>query len=299
MNLAYPNNTIKYTPQKEKSRRIRDRFVLALLYLSILLTIGSLITLLVTILVRGLPYLNFDFFTSFASSNPLQSGIIAPLIGTVLTMLVTIILTVPLGIATALYLQEFAPKNRLIGLIELNIANLAGVPSIIYGLLGLGIFVQFLFSGQGGILAIGMTLSLLVLPIVIVSSQEAIKNVPNSYRFAALALGATRWQMAYRVVLKQALPGILSGVILGISRAIGETAPVLLVSGVVYVNFLPISINDTVTVLPLQIYQWLESPDPIFQFISATAMIVLLAAMLIMNLVAVIIRSRIQKVELD
>lgn len=219
----------------------------------------------------------------------------APLAGTVWVVLLTAIFTVPIGIATAIYLEEFAKKGRFIRLIELNISNLAGVPSVIYGLLGLAVFVQFLFDGSRNLISGALTLTLLILPIVIIASQEAIKAVPSSFKDAGYAMGATRWQVVKNVVLPQAIPGMMSGIILALSRAIGEAAPILMISSLVWVTFVPTTPNSKFTVLPLQIYTWVSQPQEDFRSIAAAGIIVLLVILLIMNSIAVKIRNKYQQ----
>ena len=214
--------------------------------------------------------------------------------GTVWVVGLTAIFTVPVGIGTAIYLEEFARKNRLTRLIELNISNLAGVPSVIYGLLGLAVFVQFLFNGSRNLTAGALTMTLLILPIVIIASQEAIKAVPSSYRDAAYAMGATRWQVVKTVVMPQAVPGMMSGIILALSRAVGESAPILIISSLVWVTFVPTSPDSKFTVLPLQIFTWVSQPQEDFRSIAAAGIIVLLLILLGMNAVAIWIRNKYQ-----
>jgi phosphate transport system permease protein len=205
----------------------------------------------------------------------------------------TAIFTVPVGVGAAVYLEEYAPKNRLTTLIEINISNLAGVPSIVYGLLGLAIFVQFLALDRT-LLAGALTLALLILPIVILASREAIRAVPSSHRDAAYALGATQWEVTRRVVLPSAVPGILTGAILAMSRAIGEAAPVLAISALVFITFVPTSPLDRFTVLPIQIFNWTSRPQDDFRGLAAAGIIVLLVILLSMNAVAIYLRNRFQ-----
>jgi phosphate transport system permease protein len=262
--------------------------------LAVVIGIAGLAALLIDVLIDGLPFLNWHFLTSYASRKPLESGILAPLAGTIWIVGMTALLTIPIGVGTAIYLEEFASKNRFNRLIELNIANLAGVPSVIYGLLGLAIFVQFLFNGSRNVTAGALTMTLLILPIVVIASQEAIKAVPSSYRDAAYAMGANRWQVAKTVVLPQALPGMMSGIILALSRAIGESAPILIISSLVWVTFVPASPDSKFTVLPLQIFTWISQPQHAFRGIASAGIIVLLVALLSMNGVAIWIRSKYQ-----
>ena len=275
-------------------RTWRDRIFFAGFLLAILIGIAGLSALLIDVLIDGLGLLNWKFMTTYASRKPLESGILAPMAGTVWVVGLTAIFTIPIGIGTAIYLEEFASKNRLTRLIELNISNLAGVPSVIYGLLGLAVFVQFLFNGSRNLTAGALTMTLLILPIVIIASQEAIKAVPSSYRDAAYAMGATRWQVVKTVVMPQAVPGMMSGIILALSRAVGESAPILIISSLVWVTFVPTSPDSKFTVLPLQIFTWVSQPQEDFRSIAAAGIIVLLLILLGMNAVAIWIRNKYQ-----
>ena len=272
----------------------RDRLFVFAFVMAIVIGILGLAALMIDVLIDGLPFLNWNFLSSYASRHASESGILAPLAGTVWIVGLTALLTIPIGVGTAIYLEEFAGKNRFNRLIELNIANLAGVPSVIYGLLGLAVFVQFLFNGSRNVTAGALTMTLLVLPIVVIASQEAIKAVPPSYRDAAYAMGANRWQVVKTVVLPQALPGMMSGIILALSRAIGESAPILIISSLVWVTFVPVSPDSKFTVLPLQIFTWISQPQHDFRGIAAAAIIVLLAVLLTMNGVAIWIRNKYQ-----
>jgi phosphate transport system permease protein len=281
--------------QRSHSIRVwRDRLFVFSFVMAIVVGITGLAALLIDVLIDGLPFLNLNFLSSYASRHPSESGILAPLAGTIWIVGLTALLTIPVGVGTAIYLEEFATKNRFNRLVELNIANLAGVPSVIYGLLGLAVFVQFLFNGSRNVTAGALTMTLLVLPIVVIASQEAIKAVPSSYRDAAYAMGANRWQVVKTVVLPQALPGMMSGIILALSRAIGESAPILIISSLVWVTFVPVSPDSKFTVLPLQIFTWISQPQHDFRGIAAAAIIVLLAALLSMNGIAIWIRSKYQ-----
>ena len=278
----------------ELIRTWRDRIFFVGFLLAILIGVAGLAALLIDVLIDGLGVLNWKFLTNYASRKPLESGILAPMAGTVWIVGLTAIFTVPVGIGTAIYLEEFARKNRLTRLIELNISNLAGVPSVIYGLLGLAVFVQFLFNGSRNLTAGALTMTLLILPIVIIASQEAIKAVPSSYRDAAYAMGATRWQVVKTVVMPQAVPGMMSGIILALSRAVGESAPILIISSLVWVTFVPTSPDSKFTVLPLQIFTWVSQPQEDFRSIAAAGIIVLLLILLGMNAVAIWIRNKYQ-----
>lgn len=281
-------------PRRRTYRRVRDAAFLALFIGTVLIGVAGLLTLLVDVLMDGITWLDWQFLTSYASRRPERSGIIVPLMGTLWVVGFTAAFTIPIGVGAAVYLEEFARPSRLTKLIQLNIANLAGVPSIIYGLLGLSVFVYFMTLGRS-VLAGALTLTLLVLPIVIIASQEAIRAVPSSYRDAAFALGATRWQVVKTVVLPQSIPGIMSGVILALSRAIGETAPILVISSLVFLTFSPSSPLDRFTVMPLQIYTWAAQPQHDFRAIASAGIIVLLIVLLSMNGIAIWIRNRSQK----
>ncbi|MDA0595491.1 MAG: phosphate ABC transporter permease PstA [Chloroflexi bacterium] len=275
-------------------RVLRDRIFVVGFALAVVVGILGLAALLFDVLIDGLPFLNINFLSSYASRKAENSGILAPLAGTIWIVGMTALLTIPIGVGTAIYLEEFASKNRFNRLIELNIANLAGVPSVIYGLLGLAVFVQFLFNGSRSVTAGALTMTLLILPIVVIASQEAMKAVPSSYRDAAYAMGANRWQVVKAVVLPQALPGMMSGIILALSRAIGESAPILIISSLVWVTFIPTSPDSKFTVLPLQIFTWVSQPQHSFRGIAAAAIIVLLIVLLSMNGIAIWIRSKYQ-----
>ena len=283
------------TVRRGKVRKVwRDRLFLGVFVLAILMGIAGLLTLLVDTLVDGIPWLNWHFITSYASRKPEQAGILAPLAGTAWIMVMTGLFTIPVGVGTAVFLEEFAGRRWYARLIQLNISNLAGVPSIIYGLLGLSLFVFSLNMGRS-VVAGALTLTLLVLPIVIIASQESIRAVPGSYRDAALAMGATRWQVVKTIVLPEAVPGIMSGVILALSRAIGESAPILMISALVFLTFVPTDPGSRFTVLPLQIFTWVAQPQAGFRGIAAAGIIVLLIMLLAMNALAIWIRVKYQR----
>ncbi len=276
-------------------RLVRDNVFTALFFSSVVVGVLVLAWLLIEVFVESVGWLDWQFLSSYSSRHPDQAGVLAPIAGTFWVIILTALMTVPVGIATAVYLEEFAPNNRVTRLVQLNISNLAGVPSVVYGLLGLAIFVQYLFDGQRSLLAGALTLSLLVMPIVIIVSQEAIRAVPPSYRDAAYAMGATRWQVVKMVVLPQAIPGMMSGIILAMSRAIGETAPILVVSSLVFITYVPTSPTDRFTVLPLQIVTWVSQPQDDFRHIAAAAIIILLVMLLSMNAAAIYIRAKFQR----
>ena len=276
-------------------RLARDNVFAALFFGSVIAGVLVLAWLLIEIFLDSVGWLDWQFLSSYSSRHPVEAGILAPIAGTFWVIILTAVMTVPVGVATAIYLEEFAPDNRVTRLIQLNISNLAGVPSVVYGLLGLAIFVQYLFDGQRSLLAGALTLSLLVMPIVIIASQEAIRAVPPSYRDAAYAMGATRWQVVKMVVLPQAVPSIMSGIILAMSRAIGETAPILVVSSLVFITYVPTSPFDRFTVLPLQIVTWVSQPQDDFRHIAAAAIVILLVMLLTMNATAIYIRAKFQR----
>ena len=274
-------------------RRTIGGFVYAAFLLSVCVGIVGLMVLLYEVLTTGLPWLNWQFLTDYPSRHPEEAGLFSALMGTVWLMAMTAIFTVPVGVGAAIYLEEYAPRNLFTRIIEINVANLAGVPSIVYGLLGLALFVTWFELGRS-ILAGSMTLSLLVLPIVILASREAIRAVPDSYRQAAYAMGADQWQVIKGVVLPSALPGILTGTILAMSRAIGEAAPVIAISALVYLTFIPSHPMERFTVLPIQIYNWVARPQDEFRGLAAAGIIVLLVILLSMNAIAVFLRNKYQ-----
>ena len=268
--------------------------VLYFVFLSaVLVGIVGLLVLLAQILMQGVPWLSWHFLTGFPSRHPEEAGLVSALTGTIWLMVLTAVFTVPVGVGAAIYLEEYAPRNWVTNLIEINLSNLAGVPSIVYGLLGLAVFVQFLGLGRT-LMAGAMTLALLVLPIVILASREAIRAVPGSHRQAAYALGADKWQVIRGVVLPSSMPGILTGTILAMSRAIGEAAPVLAISALVYITFVPTNPLDKFTVLPIQIFNWVSRPQDDFRGLAAAAIIVLLVILLSMNALAILLRDRYQ-----
>jgi phosphate transport system permease protein len=250
--------------------------------------------LLGDILLDGLGYLSRHFFTNFASRFPGRAGIKAPLLGTIWLLGLTGLFSIPVSIGAAIYLEEYAPRNWATRAIRANIAHLAGVPSIVYGILGLALFVQAMNLGRS-LLAGALTLSLLIMPVIILSAQEAMRRVPAGIREAAYALGATRWQVVRHQVLPQAMPGILSGGILALSRAAGETAPLVLIGAVTFIAFTPETISDPFTALPVQIFDWASRPQEEFRGLAAAAIIVLLAILLSMNALAVILRNRLER----
>lgn len=246
------------------------------------------------VLIDAVGRISWDFVTGYPSRRAERAGILPALVGSLLLISLTALLALPVGVGAAVYLEEYGKRSKLLGFIEINIANLAGVPSVIYGLLGLGIFVRSLGLGRS-VLAGAATLALLVLPIVILSSREALRTVPDSLREACYALGATRWQAIRRVVLPTALPGILTGAILALSRAIGETAPLVVVGALTYVTFLPDGLDAPFTALPIQIFNWVSRPQREFLVNAAAGIVVLLVTMLLLNAVAIVLRNRLQR----
>lgn len=250
-----------------------------------------LLVLLVRIFSQGMAYFDWDFLTSFASRRAENAGILGPLVGSLMLMLIVIPVSLILGIGTAIYLEEYAKKNWFTRFIETNIQNLAGVPSIVFGLLGLTIFVNIFGMGPS-IIAGGLTLALLVLPIIVVTAQEAIRAVPGELAHASFGLGATKWQTIQKVILPSALPVILTGSILAFSRAIGETAPLIVVGALVFVNYLPSGFMDGFAAIPIQIYNWTIRPQEEFQQLAAAGIILLLLLLIVMNAVAVWVRDK-------
>jgi phosphate transport system permease protein len=275
-------------------RKVRGTIFVILGMAAIAIGLLTLAVLILDVLRDGLPWLDRGFLTSFDSRFAARAGIRAALYGTFYMMFFTILVSLPLGVMSAIYLEEYAGDNRVTQLIQVNIANLAGVPSIIYGLLGLTVFVRWMDLGRS-VLAGALTMALLVLPIIIVATREAIRAVPSSMRDASLALGATKWQTIWHHVLPYAVPGILTGNILAASRAIGETAPLITLGALTFVPFVPENPLDRFTVLPIQIFNWTSKPQQEFHALAAAGIIVLLVVLLTLNSVAIFLRQRLQK----
>jgi phosphate transport system permease protein len=256
-----------------------------------------LAVLLVHATREGLPWLDAQFLSTFPSRFPERAGIKSALYGTLWLISFTAMFSIPVGVAAAVYLEEYAEKSRLNTLIEISIANLAGVPSIVYGILGLAVFVRWLSLGRS-VVAGAMTMSLLILPVIIIASREALRAVPSSIRHASYALGATKWQTVRHHVLPSARSGIITGTILALSRAIGETAPLIMIGALTYVAFVPNGPMDQFTALPIQIFNWVSRPQEEFHELAAAGIIVLLVVLLIMNGIAVFIRQRSQRYRL-
>ena len=275
-------------------RRRSDRIFAAMCLTAVLVPLGVLAALLVDTLVDGAGRLSWSFITSFPSRFAEKAGILPALVGSIYLILLTAVIALPVGVGAAIYLEEYGGRSRLSGIIEVNIANLAAVPSVVYGLLGLGAFVRGLGMGRS-LIAGACTLALLVLPIVITATREALRSVPYAFREACYGLGATRWQTVRRVVLPMALPGILTGSILSISRAIGETAPLIVIGALTYITMLPDGIDAPFTALPIQIFNWVSRPQPEFVVNAAAGIVVLLSTMLAVNAAAILLRNRLQR----
>lgn len=303
-------------------RMLKERLFVSVCLVAAGFSMVALVVLLGAILLQGARYLDLSFLQDVPSRRPEKAGIGPALWGSIWVCVVCTLTALPLGVSTAIFLEEFRPRRRfeqkIHGFLQLNITNLAGVPSIVYGILGLTVFVQF-FGLLGnvnepgfalgtredwyyfqlplgrGVMAGGLTLALVILPITIIASQEALRAVPSSLREGALAAGATKWQMIWHMTLPAAVPGIMTGSILAISRAIGEAAPLLVIAGVVYITFTPQHLMDEFTVMPLQIYNWAGLPNKDFHKVAATGILVLLAVLLTFNAVAVFIRQKFQK----
>ncbi|MDO8530790.1 MAG: phosphate ABC transporter permease PstA [Dehalococcoidia bacterium] len=275
-------------------RKRLGRIFQALCLLAIVVALGMLAALLADVLWRGLPRLSWDFINSFPSRFPDQAGIKAALVGSIYLLAIVAVVAFPLGVGAAIYLEEYAARSWFASVIQTNISNLAGVPSIIYGLLGLELFVRVMDMGKS-VLAGGLTLALLVLPVIIIAAEEAIRAVPSSIREGAYALGATRWQAIWHLVLPQAFAGILTGVILALSRALGETAPLIVMGALTFVPFVPDGLGSRFTVLPIQIFNWVSRPQAGFHATAAAGIIVLLVLLLTMNGAAIFLRNRFQR----
>jgi phosphate transport system permease protein len=288
-------------------RKQLDKLFVLIGLLVLFACLGVLAILFFDLVRSGSSRFGWDFFTSFPSRKAERAGILSAWVGTSLIMLVTALVALPVGVAAAIYLEEYAPKNWFTGIIEINVTNLAGVPSIVYGLLALGLFVYRFNFGQS-ILSAGLTLALLILPIVIVATREAVRAVPKAIREAAYGLGATRWEVTKDHVLPYSTGGILTGLILGLSRAIGETAPIITIGALSFIAFLPPSpvssefpflnfewLTSEFTAMPIQMFNWISRPDQAFQANAAAAGAILLGMTLLMNAVAIWIRYRFRK----
>ena len=272
-------------------RRLGDLVFQCIALLVLVLALSALGALIADVWQDGFSRLSWDFMTGFPSRRAEQAGIWHALTGSIFVIVMTALLAVPIGIGAAIYLEEYGSRSYLARLIEINITNLAAVPSIIYGLLGLGLFVRTMGMGRS-VLAGAATLGLLVMPVIILSTREALRAVPKSLREGSYALGATKWQTIWYQVLPVAMPGILTGMILALSRAIGETAPLISIGALTFVAFAPDGIWSPFTVLPIQIFNWVSRPQVEFQANAAAGILVLLGLLLTMNAIAVWLRDR-------
>lgn len=278
--------------KKRSGRQSKNQIFKWLFFLCTMFGLAVLIMLIADTLMDGWSRLNLDFLTNFNSSRAESAGFFGAIIGSLWLMLVTTPVAIILSVGTALYLEEYAPKNKFTNFIKINISNLAGVPSVVFGLLGLAMFVRALALGNS-VLAAGLTLALMILPVIVVASQEAIRAVPASVREASIGMGATKWQTISRIILPAAIPGIITGIILAISRALGETAPLVVIGVPTTLLVTPNSVFDSFQAMPMQIYSWVKMPNEEFQYIAAAAgIIVLLVILLLMNSVAILIRNK-------
>ena len=279
-----------FNPRLPRRRFVAGLFAVAFLVIT-LTGVAVLAVLLVSVAGQGWSWLSWKFLTNPPSRLwPENAGIKSALFGTLWLIGITIVISIPIGVGAAVYLEEFARDNRVTRLIRLNIANLAGVPSVVYGILGLAVFVRWLRFDRS-VLSGGLTLSLLVLPVVIIASREALAAVPSTIRHAAYALGATKWQTVRAHVLPAALPGIITGVILALSRAVGETAPLIMLGGLTFCTAVPDGLRSDFTAMPIQVYNWLDEPQPEFHHLAAAGIIVMLGVLLSMNALAIGIRA--------
>ena len=290
-----------------RAKRRQDLTFATVGVIVLLAVMGLLLTLIADLMIDGLGRIDAQFLTSVPSRRAAQAGILSAWVGTTLVMITTAVVAVPLGVGAGLYLEEYAPKNLLSDAIEINVSNLAGVPSIIYGLLALGFFVQLMGLGQT-VLVGGLVLALLILPIVIVATREAVRAVPSGLRESAYGIGCNRWQVMWSYILPSARPGILTGAIVGLSRAIGETAPIITIGALTYIAFLPPSplqgdppwinfewLNSPFTVMPIQMFNWVSRPQAPFHVNAAATGVLLLAMTLVMNGFAIYLRYRLRR----
>lgn len=285
--------------KKLSSRLTKNKVLKWVFFACTLIGLIVLAALLIDTLIKGVPYLKPSFFTNFSSSMPSKAGIKGALVGTLWLMITIIPISIILGVGTAIYLEEYAKDNSFTSFVKISISNLAGVPSVVFGLLGLTIFVRGMgiesLSLGKSVIAAALTMSLLILPVIIVSSQEAIRAVPKSVREASYGLGGNKWQTIYKIVLPAALPGILTGFILSLSRALGETAPLILIGIPTILLRLPTGIFDMFQAMPIQIYNWAKMPQEAFQHVASAGIIVLLVLLLAMNGLAIFLRNKFSK----
>lgn len=286
-------STPRFEPRLMR-RRLSGTIFYGACLAAISLALLMLVLLLFDVLRRGIPWMDLQFLTGVPSRRPAEAGLFPALVGSLYIAVIVAAVTFPVGVAAAIYLEEYQRASWLNRLLRRNISNLAGVPSIVYGIFGLGLFVRTLGLGYT-LIAGALTLVLVILPVVIIASMEALRAVPDSQREAAYAMGATRWQMVQRSVLPAAGPGILTGIILAMSRAVGETAPLIIVGAVTFVTYTPQVFEGGFTVLPIQVYQWAQRPQEEFQGIAAAAIITILALMFILNAAALVVRIRLSR----
>ena len=286
-------STPAYDERIERRRR-RGLILSVGLFLATCLGLIVLITLMVDVVVQGGRWLDWGFLTNFPSRIPERAGIKSAIVGSFWMILLTAGISVPIGVASAIYLEEYAPQGWFLQVIRININNLAGIPSVIYGILGLALFVRFFLLGRS-LLAGALTMALLILPIIIISASEALRAVPSGIRESAFALGATRWQVVRSHLLPASLPSILTGIILALSRAVGETAPLIMIGALTFIAFLPANLLQEFTVLPIQIFNWTARPQPEFQGLAAAGIIVLMIVLFLMNLSAILLRNHFEK----
>jgi phosphate transport system permease protein len=284
--VSHPSAMRRVQRRRRKEALFRWLFAASTLFAGVVLVV-----LIAAVAREGLRHVDLEFLRQFPSSRARNAGVQSAVTGSLWVMVITALVSFPVGVGAAIYLEEYATPGRFSRFLEANISNLAGVPSIVYGLLGLGIFVRGMDLGRS-VAAGGLTLGLLVMPMVIIATRESLRAVPSSLRHASYALGATKWQTIRQQVLPVALPGILTGMILALSRAIGETAPILLIGGVTFIKYNPDGLMSKFTVLPIQIYSWISRPQEEFHELAAAAILVLLAMLLSMNAVAIWLRNR-------
>ncbi|PIQ61227.1 MAG: phosphate ABC transporter, permease protein PstA [Bacteroidetes bacterium CG12_big_fil_rev_8_21_14_0_65_60_17] len=275
-------------------RRRKALIVRGLFFMATVFGLLVLMVLMIDVVAKGFSWLDWGFVSNFPSRNPEEAGIKSAIVGSLWMMGLTALFAVPVSVGAAVYLTEYANRGWFYNLIQLNIANLAGVPSVLYGILGLGLFVRFM-ALERSILAGALTMTLLIMPILIISAQEALKAVPQGIRESAYALGATRSQVIWSHLLPIAAPGIMTGIILSLSRAVGETAPLIMIGALTFIAFLPESVMDPFTVLPIQIFNWTSRPQADFQEIAAAAIVILMIFLFLMNLSAISLRNHFER----
>lgn len=280
--------------KRMEGRVLANKLLMVLFFLATTVGLVFLVLLFYRVLTQGIGYLNWNFITSFPAPYPEKAGLWAGVVGSIFLMIIVAVFAVIVGVSTAIYLEEYASQNKFTDFIRVNIQNLAGVPSIVFGLLGLTFFV-YMFNFGYTLIAGGLTMALLILPVIVVASQEAIRSVPAEIKEASYGMGATKWQTIARVILPASIPGILTGAIIALSRAIGETAPLIIVGAATAIFTLPDSLLAKYTVMPIQIYNWTGRPQEEWQYVAGAGIIVLLAILLLMNSVAVFIRNKYQR----